>query len=111
VAESLNHALKDEHDVDTATSAHEARAAFDAGNEYDVVLCDLTMPVESGADLYKYARSRHPDQAQRFVFMTGGAFTRQAVEFLEDSQRPHIDKPFELDRLRALVDALVTRRS
>jgi PAS domain S-box-containing protein len=107
VAESLRHALKDEHHVDTAAGAQEARAAFDAGQDYDVVLCDLAMPVESGADLYSYARSRHPALAQRFVFMTGGAFTQRAISFLEDSQRPHIEKPFELDRLRALVDALV----
>jgi CheY-like chemotaxis protein len=74
------------------------------------VLCDLAMPVESGADLYAYARAHYPALAQRFVFMTGGAFTQKAVNFLEDSQRPHIDKPFELDRLRALVDLLVEKR-
>jgi PAS domain S-box-containing protein len=110
VAESLRHALKDEHHVDTASSAQEARAAFDAGQDYDVVLCDLAMPVESGADLYNYAHAHHPTLADRFVFMTGGAFTQRAVSFLEDSQRPHIEKPFELDRLRALVDGLVENR-
>jgi two-component system NtrC family sensor kinase len=111
VAESLQHALQDEHDVHTAAGAHEARAAFDSGHDYDVVLCDLAMPVESGADLYAYARVHYPGVAQRFVFMTGGAFTHKAVSFLEQSQRPHIDKPFELDRLRALVDQLVEQRA
>jgi PAS domain S-box-containing protein len=110
VAESLDYALRDEHDVDTAAGAHEARAAFDSGRDYDVVLCDLAMPVESGADLYAYARAHYPALAQRFVFMTGGAFTQKSVNFLEASQRPHIDKPFELDRLRALVDLLVEKR-
>jgi len=110
VAESLHHALQDEHDVHTAAGAQEARAAFDSGHDYDVVLCDLAMPVESGADLYAYARTHHPALAERFVFMTGGAFTHKAVSFLEHSQRPHIDKPFELDRLRALVDLLVEQR-
>jgi DNA-binding response OmpR family regulator len=65
------------------------------------------MPVESGADFYAWARARHPALAERFVFMTGGAFTQRSISFLEASQRPHIDKPFELDHLRALVDALV----
>jgi PAS domain S-box-containing protein len=111
VAESLRHALKDEHHVDTASSAQEARAAFDAGQDYDVVLCDLAMPIESGADLYNYAHANHPTLADRFVFMTGGAFTQRAISFLEDSQRPHIEKPFELDRLRALVEGLVESRS
>jgi CheY-like chemotaxis protein len=111
VADSLHHALKDEHHVDTASSAQEARAALDAGHDYDLVLCDLAMPVESGADLYQYACTYHPDLADRFVFMTGGAFTQRAINFLEDSRRPHIEKPFELDRLRALVDSLVASRS
>jgi two-component system NtrC family sensor kinase len=111
VAESLHHALQDEHEVHTAAGAHEARAAFESGHDYDVVLCDLAMPVESGADLYAYARAHYPGLAQRFVFMTGGAFTHKAVSFLEQSQRPHIDKPFELDRLRALVDSLVEQRA
>jgi PAS domain S-box-containing protein len=110
VADSLHHALKDEHHVDTASSAQEARAAFDAGQDYDLVLCDLAMPIESGVDLYQYARAHHPQLAERFVFMTGGAFTQRAVSFLEDSQRPHIEKPFELDRLRALVESLVASR-
>jgi DNA-binding response OmpR family regulator len=67
------------------------------------------MPVESGTDFYVWTRAHHPLLAERFVFMTGGAFTQRAISVLEDSQRPHIDKPFELDHLRALVDALVAR--
>jgi hypothetical protein len=35
------------------------------------------------------------------VFLTGGAYTRRAQEFLD--QRPHMEKPFELDALEALV--------
>ena len=110
VAESLQHALRDEHDVDTAVSAQEARAAFARRGDYDVVLCDLAMPVESGAELYAYTVTNHPELAQRFVFMTGGAFTQKAADFLEANQRPHIEKPFALDRLRALVEQFVERR-
>jgi PAS domain S-box-containing protein len=111
VAESLHHALRDEHDVDIATSAREARTAFAGAKDYDVVLCDLAMPVESGAELYASACAQYPALAQRFVFMTGGAFTQKAVDFLRENQRPHIDKPFSLDRLRTLVEQFVARHN
>jgi PAS domain S-box-containing protein len=109
VAESLRHMLQDDHEVDVATSVREARALLEERHDYDVVLCDLAMPVESGADLYAYALDHYPALAQRFVFMTGGAFTTRAASFLEDSQRPHVEKPFDLESLRALIADLVER--
>jgi CheY-like chemotaxis protein len=109
VAESLSHALQDEHDVHTAFSAAEARTLLAAGHAYDMVLCDLAMPLESGADLYAHALREWPALAERFVFMTGGAFTARAIKFLEESARPHVEKPFELDALRQLLGAFVAR--
>jgi PAS domain S-box-containing protein len=110
VADSLRFALKDDHDVDTATSSKDARAALDAGTDYDLVLCDLVMPVESGMDLYAYTTEQHPDLARRFVFMTGGAFTPRAEKFLRDVPNSRIEKPFELDTLRAVIDDMLDKR-
>jgi len=110
VAESLRHALQDEHDIDTALCARDARAMLETGRDYDVVLCDLAMPVESGADLYAYVLAHYPDLAERFVFMTGGAFTARSIKFLEESRRPHVEKPFELDALRKLLATFMQRR-
>lgn len=110
VAESLHFALRDEHDVDVATSGQAARAVLDAGTDYDVVLCDLVMPVESGMDLHAYAQEHHPQIAERFVFMTGGAFTQRAARFLAEVRSPRIDKPFDLEPLRALIEGMVAAR-
>jgi CheY-like chemotaxis protein/two-component sensor histidine kinase len=110
VADSLRFALKDVHDIDTASSGKEARSALATGTDYDVVLCDLAMPVESGMDLFAYASEHYPATAQRFVFMTGGAFTARAERFLRDTPNLQIEKPFELEALRALIDGMVTRR-
>ncbi len=110
VADSLRFALKDDHEVDTATTSKDARAALDSGTDYDVVLCDLVMPVESGMELHAYVRERYPILAQRFVFMTGGAFTPRAEKFLRETQNPRIEKPFELEALRDLIDSMVAAR-
>ena len=49
-----------------------------------------------------------PAQAQRMVFLTGGAFTPQAREFLARLDRPHLEKPFSEQELRDAI-ARVTR--
>jgi CheY-like chemotaxis protein/anti-sigma regulatory factor (Ser/Thr protein kinase) len=110
VAESLCAGLRDVHDVDTATSVAEARALLHAKGEYDAVLCDLAMPVESGVVLHGYAQEHFPALADRFVFMTGGAFNDEMLEFIGATQCPHVEKPFGFDEIRALVDQAIARR-
>ena len=45
-----------------------------------------------------------PSWAQRFVFMTGGAFTDRASEFLARVPNDRIDKPFNRAALKALLN-------
>jgi CheY-like chemotaxis protein len=47
-------------------------------------------------------------QADRMVFMTGGAFTTRAREFLERVPNARVDKPFDVAALRSLVRARVS---
>jgi CheY-like chemotaxis protein len=61
------------------------------------------MPGLSGMDLYEELSKRRPELARRMVFMTGGAFTDRAAEFLARVGNRRIVKPFEIsDLLRAL---------
>ena len=53
------------------------------GQEFNVILCDLMMPVMTGADFHRELSVRAPEQACRIVFLTGGAFTVNAREFLD----------------------------
>lgn len=45
---------------------------------FDVILCDLMMPDTTGMDLHHELVRIAPDQVDRMVFMTGGAFTAKA---------------------------------
>jgi CheY-like chemotaxis protein len=107
VAESLRHALQDELDVETAGSARDARTLLESGKQFDAVLCDLTMPEETGADFFEYVRARYPNLAKRFVFMSGGVFHPNTQAFLESSGCVHVEKPFSLDHLRKLLAQLI----
>jgi hypothetical protein len=41
------------------------------------------------------------------VFLTGGAFTPRAQAFLERVPNAHLDKPFKLEALREIIEAIV----
>ena len=78
-----------------------------AGERYDVVLCDLMMPEMSGMDLYAELGRLAPEQVDRMIFLTGGAFTPRAREFLEQIPNPRIEKPVDFQNLRALMKNLL----
>lgn len=46
-----------------------------------------------------------PEAASRTIFMTGGAFTAGARDFLGKTSNPRLEKPFEVD---AILAALMT---
>jgi CheY-like chemotaxis protein len=65
------------------------------------------MPDMSGVELYQAVKQQWPDLAQRFIFITGGAFSVEARRFLEDVDIACINKPFQLRELLELIEARV----
>jgi two-component system, cell cycle sensor histidine kinase and response regulator CckA len=96
--------LSDIHVVETALGGVEAMRALERDATYDVILCDLQMPEVSGMGLHEQVRARWPALAERFVFVTGGAFSPDAKRFLEESTCAVIQKPFRVEDLLALVE-------
>lgn len=101
VCEGIKRALRS-HDVTVTSSGRDAVELCESG-DFDLVLCDVMMPEVSGMDVYSRVRRERPEVAQRFVFMTGGAFTPSARSFLESVDNEQIIKPFSLRDLRSLV--------
>ena len=109
VCRSLRRVLCGQHEVAVEISGAAALASIQSGRRYDVVLCDLMMPEMSGVDLYHALERIAPDQARRVVFMTGGAFTDRARDFLATISNVHVAKPIAAAALRALVREAVAR--
>jgi len=101
--------LSDDHDVEILTSARRALARLCAGERYDAIVCDVMMPEMSGVDFHSDLASLVPELATRIIFLTGGAFTVRAREFLARVPNARLDKPFDSERLRALVNRQVSR--
>jgi PAS domain S-box-containing protein len=103
LASMIRRALSKSCDVDVATDAREGLALLVDGGQYDVVLCDLMMPDMTGMDLYAEIARRRPGFEHRFVFMTGGAFTPRASEFLARVKNRRLEKPFQPSVLEVIV--------
>jgi signal transduction histidine kinase len=95
--------LASEHDVTTFTSAAAAVDRIARGQRFDVIFSDLMMPGMSGMDLHAEVVRLAPQQAKRMVFLTGGAFTPKASEFLGTVRNRLLDKPFDYAVLAALA--------
>jgi signal transduction histidine kinase/CheY-like chemotaxis protein len=107
--ESLRLALEDAHLVETRAKADVALELLRADPQrFDVVLCDLAMPGMDGVAFYD--RMVEMGVGERFILMTGGAFTARASAFIRSGASPSISKPFLLERLLALLDEVTQAR-
>ena len=107
VLNSVRWSLEGEHEVVCFDSGAGALAAVVGGEPFDVVLCDLLMPRTTGMDLHRAIERAEPSLARKMVFMTGGAFTRRARDFLTTKPNRRLEKPFGVEELRGLVNELV----
>jgi signal transduction histidine kinase/ActR/RegA family two-component response regulator len=82
------------NEVHVVHSGQEGLARLLAGEDYDWIFCDLMMRDVSGMDLFEKVRQARPGVEQRFIFMTGGAFTARARAFVAQVNVPCLAKPF-----------------
>ncbi len=103
VLRAVTRALGQGPEVVAIADPHEALRRMLAGERFDLVLCDVMMPGLSGMEIHAALLQARPALADRLVFMTGGAFTPRAREFLATLPNPCLDKPFEPEDLRRAV--------
>jgi two-component system cell cycle sensor histidine kinase/response regulator CckA len=68
-----------------------------SGNEIDLVLLDLKLPDESGAETFKKIRAIDPDA--RVILSTGYNETQEVFELMDLGCLGMLQKPFSLERL------------
>ncbi len=90
------------YEVTTATSGRQALKLL-SEKHFDVILCDLMMPDQTGIDVYEGLRASSPGDELRIIFMTGGVHTEQAKSFMLGVVNTRLDKPFSPAELRDAV--------
>ncbi len=99
---TLKMLLRDHH-VEVADGGRCALEVIERDRDFDVLLCDLMMTDVDGVDLYERVRAAAPGLERRIIFMTGGAFTSRASDFLASIPNVCLEKPFPIDELLRAV--------
>ncbi|MFZ5472191.1 MAG: ATP-binding protein [Myxococcota bacterium] len=93
LADSLR---RDGHQTEVVLSGSEALEVLSSDQQFDLVFCDLMMKDLSGMDVYEALRARRPGRERELIFMTGGAFTERARNFLARVPNERLEKPFDI---------------
>ena len=102
IAAGLSAILSDEgYGVDVVSDGQKALERLGA-ESYGVVLADLKMPKMTGIELLAEAKKLRPEMP--VVLMTAFATVSTAVEAMKLGAYDYIQKPFDGDEIKHLVD-------
>jgi two-component system NtrC family sensor kinase len=102
VAHTLSRLLAAEANVVIATSGFEALERIERGECFDLVLCDIMMPLMTGLQLFDRVRAVAPQVASAFVFITGG-LPPELEKDLRATGKRCLEKPVKLVELTKLL--------
>src|SRR6478609_1438984 len=88
------------YDCTTASSAEEALRLL-AGNDYRLVVSDITMPGMSGLDMIPHVKGHSPNTV--VVMISGMQTVESAIEALRLGAFDYVMKPFDLRQVEAVV--------
>jgi CheY-like chemotaxis protein len=74
--------------------------------DFDVIVCDLTMPGMDGPDFYAALRERTPQLLPRVLFCSGGLINARLRQFAKTVPNQFLDKPVALEILCAAMDRI-----
>ena len=112
VGRTIQRLLGEQYDVVVLTAGAEAiELLVGKAADFDLILCDLTMPDVTGMDVYTRSVEARAEIGRRFVFMTGGTFNPRARDFLDQIPNERLDKPFDLQTVRNLAKSRVNQRT
>ena len=100
-----------EHDLVPCHSTAEADQILAQDHAFDLVLCDIVMPDETGIHWLERISKTRPDLIGRWVFLSGGALEAGMRDEIEASGRPLLLKPIDLQVLLDVISDMTERAS
>lgn len=73
--------------------------------EFDRLMVDMEMPRRGGSEFYKELEQMAPEMTERTIFMTGAYRGSGHEEFIKETGRPSITKPFDLTEMAKTVES------
>ncbi len=107
VLKTMSRMLERRHEVVSAEGGQRALEVLASDDHFDVVLCDLMMPVADGEAIFEVVTKHLPELRERIIFCSGGVFTPRARAFVSSIQNSVLDKPVDLDQLLLAVEQVL----
>jgi PAS domain S-box-containing protein len=98
-----------DHEVVSVEGGQSALELLAAGQRFDVILCDVSMPGMSGIELHAELSRLSPEHAERMVFITGAVLDPELQAFLAHVPNTLLAKPPEPAALRGAITAQIRR--
>jgi two-component system, NtrC family, sensor kinase len=91
--------------------AREAHSLLLESSIYSAIVCDLSMTVMDGVALFELVKEARPEVADRFVFVTGGAFNSRLQNFVSSVSNFVLVKPIHANELVHVISRLAQGRT
>ena len=75
--------------------------------KFDLIIIDLTLPDESGVDLYKDLILSQPEYRGNVIFTSGMNVTDELGEIMREDGISFLAKPFSIEKLRQALERLL----
>lgn len=98
-----DHFAAKDYNITTAPSAEDAIELLEGKERFDLVLTDLKMPGMGGLELIEHLKQEVGDIP--VIIMTGFPSLDTAIEALRKRVFDYVIKPFNINRLNAVVEA------
>ena len=92
---------KEGYEIDTAESGTHAQARIGEDGRFDLVVSDISMPGMTGLELLRHSKRASPNTA--VILMTAYGSKETAIEALNAGAAYYVEKPFDLDEMKAVV--------
>jgi signal transduction histidine kinase/DNA-binding response OmpR family regulator len=109
ILKAYTRAIPDKYEVEVANSGQEALEIITSGKNFDVVLCDIMMPDLSGDMLFEKVVEINQELAEKFIFVTGGTFTKRTKEFERNNKQICLEKPLKAGDLVSAINNILNK--
>jgi signal transduction histidine kinase/ActR/RegA family two-component response regulator len=91
-------------------TAYNGREAIDRlkNDDFDLIVCDIKMPVMDGKALYAYLVAKMPQMVKRIVFFTGDLIGQDTLHFLRSTGVKWITKPFDVLTIKKVLYEVIS---
>lgn len=97
------------YEVETSEDTYTAQERIDKGEKYDLIICDLMMPVRSGMEFIKILREQYMMKEQKFMIVSAKGIERDVLEAAHYHVSNYKLKPFSMAELVKEVDEILKK--